>query len=141
MKRFKYFLLMLSLVAVAFTGCDSSGEEELIVDENERIVGKWTVDSQTLFEVEVDGDGSWISFDGCDGNSCSGTDYMASDQSSGTFSYSFNADKTKLILVDDDPDAGGNYSGEWTIDEFTNNTLIIWIDTGLFGITSITLKK
>ncbi|MEJ2003378.1 MAG: hypothetical protein P8X57_00085 [Cyclobacteriaceae bacterium] len=139
MKRINYFFMVLSLAALAFTGCSDS--EELIVDENERIIGKWTVDSQTLLEVNVPGDGSWLSFDGCETGDCSGIDYMASDETSGTFSYSFGADKTTLVLVDNDPEAGGNYSGEWTIDEFTNNMLVISLDTGLFGVTTITLKK
>ena len=140
MKRFNYFLLIFGLAALAFTGCNSS-EEELIPDENERIVGKWVVDSQTILEITAEGDGSWLSFDGCEGGNCTGTDYMASDQTTGTFSYSFNADKTKLTFVDNDPEAGGNYSGEWTIDEFTNDKLVIWIDTGIFGITTVTFTK
>jgi len=141
MKRLNYFLMLLGLFAFTFSGCSSSEEEQLIADENERIMGKWTVDSQTLFDVKVPGDGSWLSFDGCATGDCTGVDYMASDETSGTFSYSFNADKTKLILVDNDSEAGGNYSGEWTIDKFSNNTLTIWIDTGLVGITTITFKK
>ena len=141
MKQFRYFLLALSVVVLGLSGCSSSEEEELIVDENERIIGKWMVDSQTLFEVNVPGDGSWLTFNGCESGDCTGTDFMASDETSGTFSYAFGQDKTTLIFEDNDSDAGGNYSGEWTIEQFTNSTLVISIDTGLFGVTTITLKK
>jgi hypothetical protein len=140
MKRFNYFLLLL-FVSIGFFGCSRTEEEELTADVNERIVGQWTVDSQTLFEVTVPGDGSYLTFDGCDGDNCTGVDYMASDQTSGTFSYSFAEDNSTITIVDNDPEAGGNYSGEWTIEEFTNNKLVIWIDTALFGITEITFTK
>ncbi len=141
MKRFNYFLILLGLTMIGFTSCSESDSEELIVDVNERIVGKWMVDSQTLFEVNVPGDGSWLTFDGCATGDCTGTDYMASDESTGTFSYIFGTDNSTLIIEDNDSQQGGSYSGEWTIEQFTNNKLVISIDTGLFGVTTITLKK
>lgn len=141
MKRFTniFYLLLVSLFI--FSSC-SEEEPARSVTEYEQIEGTWRIESQRLLDNEFPGDGSTLTFNFCGiETACDGIDYQASEETSGTFSFSFNADKSAIIFEDDDSEAGGNYNGEWAIEEFTSTSLTLSADTGLFGITTIRLKK
>jgi hypothetical protein len=129
------------MIVSAFTAC-SDEEVDPSVTEYERIEGTWIIESQSLLGADVPGDGSSLTFNFCGvDTACDGIDYLASDETSGTFSFSFNADKSKIIFEDNDAEAGGYYDGEWTIDEFTSTSLTISVDTGIFGVTTLELRK
>lgn len=140
MKRYS-ILFLLMVFAISFNACTEESEDPTL-SEYERIEGTWIIESQSLLGADVPGDGSTLTFNFCGMDTpCDGVDYLASDETSGTFSFQFNTDKSGIIFEDNDSDAGGNYNGEWTIDEFSSDRLVISVDTGIFGVTVLTLRK
>ncbi len=140
MKRFASIFFLLSFAFVTITSCTDETEEPTLTNY-EKIEGTWLIESQSLFGSDFPGDGSSLQFNFCGIDTpCDGVDYMASDQTTGSFSFEISEDGSTIIIQDDAED-GGNYNGEWTIDEFTSSSLVISIDTGLFGITTIRFTK
>lgn len=139
MKRFLVIITMLA--STVFTACTDE-EVDPSVSEYEQIEGTWVIESQSLLGADVPGDGSSLTFNFCGIDTpCDGVDYSAAEETSGTFNFRFSEDNTKIIFEDNDSEAGGYYNGEWTIDEFTATRMTIWVDTGLFGVTTIRLVK
>ena len=104
----------------------------------EMLEGKWTITSQELLAVVTPGDGSYLTFNSCS-STCSGTDYKASDASTGTFAYTINDDGTEIV-IDDTTSAGGNYNFTWDILELTEDKFRMTTSTFL-GNLKIEMSK
>ena len=107
-------------------------------EEEKTIKGKWTIDEVTFFGISAPGDGSYLIFDGCD-TECTGQDYKNEDETIGSFTYQLNDDESTLTIQDDQED-GGDWTGEWEIIEFTDNKLVIVLNT-FFGPATYELSK
>ncbi len=127
MKQLFFILLVFS--GAFFVSCESDGEDEPLLAPDERIQGKWVISSSEILGQTVPGDGSYLEFHSCETN-CGGIDYIASDETSGEFSYTLNDNGTLITIVDDSPD-GGAYNGEWDILEFSNSKIVITAETFL----------
>lgn len=127
--------IILGLLSSSFllTGCEKEKIEE------KTIQGKWTIDKVTFWGITSDGDGSYLKFNSCDNDVCIGEDYKSSDQTTGTFDYELSSDETRLIINDESPD-GGSWSGDWTIEKFTENELTISLSTFL-GTATYEMSK
>lgn len=144
MNKFKtssvlFTTLCLLLDASVFTSCKDD-DDEVILAINERIVGKWTVTETKALGFTIPGDGSYITFNACSGGTCTGTDFLAEDESTSELTYEFKSGDTILSIDDSDANAGGAYSGEWTIVSFTNSELLLKAETFL-GEVSIKFNK
>lgn len=120
---------------VFFSGCT---KEELIVDPAERVVGTWKVESITVWGITAPGEGATITFDACGETGCEGSDYVSGDDANYPFTYTLT--ETNLTIEYPDQNTVGDFSGDWTIDSFTNSTLNLSMDTFL-GAMSYKLKK
>lgn len=139
-KNANLFLLLIILFAgtILTTSCGKDDDDVLLPVE-QRIVGTWTIQNSIIFDQQIPGDGSTLTFKECK-TTCSGTDYLGSDESTGTFTYAFIENDTVLSIDDDDSEAGGSYTGDWNIEQFTNSTLTLSGDT-FFGKVSFTFSK
>lgn len=132
MNYLNYKLFGLSVLLIGLLTFSSCGDdEEDLLPVSERILGTWTIKESVIFGATIPGDGSTLTFNECT-SICTGADYLAEDDSMGSFTYSFNSDNTVLIIDDSDASVGGSYSGEWTIEGFTNNAITLKGNT-LFG--------
>ena len=131
-------IMSIMILIPMFFGCDTTSEEP--VEVNERIQGTWTISSMNMFGVDIPGDGSTLTFNGCDAT-CTGQDYEATGETTGTFTYEFIENNTQLKITDNDPDNGGSYNGTWDILDFTSSKLRLTIDTGLLGNIQMEMNK
>ena len=104
----------------------------------EMLEGKWIIDSQEILATVQAGDGSYLTFAACS-PTCSGTDYKASNQTTGSFTYSIDSEATQLTIVDQTND-GGNYNYVWDILELTDTDLRITTST-ILGNLKIEMTK
>ena len=99
------------------------------------IQGKWMINSVDLGGIMSPGNGSYLIFMGGESN-CKGSDFDATTQTHGSFSYEFNADGTILTIHDAD-DGGGNYNGSYQVNQSNDNQLSIigqYCEGGVFTI-------
>ncbi len=122
------------LIATTFTACKKT--EEATPQQN--LIGKWTITSSELLGSVVPGDGSYLVFSG-DGVSGSGSDHKASDNSTGTFTYTMNSDATSIVIADT-MSAGGSYNGTWDILELTDDKFRITATT-ILGNLKVEMAK
>jgi hypothetical protein len=137
MKKLIYLFALMALMVMVIPSCET---EETDKTPAEQLVGKWDISSTEILTQVIPGDGSYLIFEECGAESCGGTDYMAGDGTTGTFSYVLNEDATTLTIEDSSSD-GGSYNGTWDVLELTNDELRIFADTGLFGTLKIELTK
>jgi hypothetical protein len=104
----------------------------------ELIQGKWIITSSEILATTVNGDGSYLTFNACS-SSCTGTDYKASDGSSGTFEYVLNSEGTQIVIVDGSSN-GGSYNYTWDILELTDSRFRITTTTA-FGNFKVEMSK
>ena len=104
----------------------------------ENLEGKWIITSQELLATVTAGDGSYLTFGACS-STCSGTDYKASDQTTGSFTYVLNEDATQLS-INDQLTAGGNYNYVWDILELNETNLRMTAST-ILGNLKIEMTK
>jgi hypothetical protein len=135
MKLFEKTITLLLLVSLLFS-CNVTEDD---VEPDKTLTGKWTITNTKFLGLNIPGDGSYLSFSDCEGASCSGVDYKASDQSSSTFTYVLDNEES-IKIIDNDSSKGGSYSGTWTIQEYTTSKLILKIGT-IFGDQVITFEK
>ena len=100
--------------------------------------GKWTITSQEILTTVIPGDGSYLTFDACS-STCSGVDYKAGDNTSGTFTYTLNEEATLLTIADTSAD-GGNWGATWDVLELSETDLRITATTP-FGNVLVELSK
>lgn len=131
--RSLFFFAGISLV-LALTAC----KKEDSLTPGQMLEGRWIIDSQELLGNEVPGDGSYIEFFGSEGTG-SGSDYKASDGSTGAFTYQLNEEAT-LLTINDSSNDGGNYDATWDILTLTDNSLRMTAST-IFGSMLIELSK
>ena len=120
-------ILKLSRIAIIFLMVFISCKNDVLTP-NEMLVGKWMITSKEILGVEIPGDGSYLIFNACS-QTCTGTDFKASDSSSGTFNYTLNEDATQIVINDQTSD-GGAYNYTWDILELTETN---------FRMTTITI--
>jgi len=130
MRTVYLFLLAASLL---FVGCKKD-----VKTASEILEGKWIITSQELLANVTPGDGSYLTFNACS-SACTGTDYKASDMSSGTIEYILNDDATQIVIIDNSPD-GGSYNATWDILELTEDAFRITGSTA-FGNLKIEMIK
>ena len=135
MKLFAKTITILLLTSL-FLSCTKTDDD---VEPDKTLTGKWSITNTKFLGINIPGDGSYLSFSDCEGTTCSGVDYKASDQSSSTFTYVLN-DEESINIIDNDSSKGGSYSGTWTIQEYTTTKLILKIAT-IFGDQVITFEK
>ncbi len=126
-----YSVFILSLI---FVSCKK--EEEKLPEE--MLEGKWVIYNQEILGSTYPGDGSYLTFSG--GLSGTGTDFKASDTTTGQFTYTMNEDATQITIVDTMSE-GGNYNFTFDILELNEERFRITANTGLFGDMLIELNK
>lgn len=131
----KKLFLFGAVIALGLTSCEKEEETQETVKTLE---GTWTIESSLIFGMTIPGDGSTLKFNGCD-TECTGEDYMASDETTGSFTYELSEDETTLTIVDED-EAGGSYGGTWTVVKYTDSELDLSTET-FFGPMTIEMKK
>ena len=130
-------ILKLTGIAIVFAVVLVSCKTEVLTPQ-EMLEGKWIITTQELLGVTVPGDGSYLVFNACSAT-CTGTDYKASDSSSGTFDYTMNENATE-ILINDPTNDGGNYNYNWDILELTETNFRITASS-IFGNLKIEMTK
>ncbi|MFT5777725.1 MAG: hypothetical protein ACI837_000673 [Crocinitomicaceae bacterium] len=131
--RILKFTPIILLVALTAFACKKES-----TDPAELIQGKWIITSSEILGVEVPGDGSYLTFDAC-AASCTGTDYRASDQTTGAITYTLNEDATLITIVDNSAD-GGSYNGTWDVLELNENNFRITVST-LLGNLKVEMSQ
>jgi len=134
MKKIVKHTLLICSCMMLLTDC----KKEEPPTPKEMLEGKWTITSQELLTVVAPGDGSYLTFNACS-STCNGTDYKASDASTGTFTYTMDDDATEIV-INDTISAGGNYNYTWDILELTEEKFRITTTTFL-GNLKIEMSK
>ena len=134
-KKTAFYFLGL-VFSVSLLSCEKQGED--IVEPS--IEGKWKITSQEIFGSTVPGDGSYLKFDSCFDTICNGTDFKASDSTTGDFTYVLSEDETILEINDQDSD-GGNYNYTWDILELSNSNLRMIANTALGTLKIEMIRK
>lgn len=129
------YLKLSCVVAVLFSSCKKDDDKKTPA---ELIVGKWVVYNTVLLAQDVPGDDSYLVFNSC-GGTCSGTDFRASDTTSGSFTYVLNEEGSYLAITDT-TFAGGSYNGTWDVLEIGDDRLRITITT-ILGDLKIEMNK
>ena len=70
---------------------------------------------------------------------CEGTDFEAIDDTTGSFTYTLNAEGTSITIVDTSLD-GGAYNGTWQVTDFTNSSMTLTGST-ILGDVAFNLSK
>ena len=125
--------IVLIVVSFIFSACINKAETP-----HEMLVGKWIITSQEILGITAPGDGSWLQFNDCS-TSCNGTDYMAGDQSTGSFTYVMDDDAT-TITISDSMNEGGYYNYTFDILELTKTNFRITTST-ILGNLKIEMTK
>jgi len=127
------------ILALAATGAIlSSCEKTEPLQPQDMLEGQWTIYNQEFLGQYIAGDGSYLTFSG--GLAGTGTDFKASDTTSGTFTYTMNDEATQIIIVDTMSE-GGNYAYTWDVLELTETKLRMTASTGAFGDLLIEMDK
>lgn len=132
------FFTLFTLSLFLLVGATSCEQEEPLTPE-QMLTGKWIIQSSEILGTVVPGDGSFITFNACDGSTCTGTDFEATDNTSGTYTYSLASDAS-TITIDDSTSDGGNYNGTWDILELTETDFRI-VGNTLFGSLKMEMTK
>lgn len=141
MKKVFKIPALIFVIFIAITSCDQLLDEDP-VPENvyEQISGTWVIDEVNMFGTDIQGDGSSLTFTKCDEPPCTGQDYKASGETTGTFTYQFIENDSKILIVDED-EKGGNYNASWSILEFENGNLRMTGEFGVFGNMQLMMSK
>lgn len=124
--------IVLAILIVLSLSYSCTKEEDIPAD---LILGKWMLSSTEVLGTTSPGDGSYLIFE-----ASTGTDYMASDSTSGTFTYELNTDGTILIINDTTYD-GGYFNFTFDVLQLSEETLRITTDTGILGNMLLTFGK
>lgn len=136
----KKLLGYLMIISMLF-GCDQLGsEDEEPTNVYEKIKGTWTIYNMNMWAIDIPGDGSTLTFDFCDEPPCTGRDYEASEGTTGTFTYEFIENDTKVLIVDEDPN-GGNYNTTWDVLDLEKSKLRMTGEFSIFGSMLIEMSK
>ena len=100
--------------------------------------GRWIIDSSEILAQVIPGDGSYLEFNSCS-STCNGSDFKASDMSTGDFSYVLSSDAS-TITITDTLSAGGNYNATWDILELTEDDFRI-VGNTILGSLKIEMSK
>lgn len=128
------YLYSLLIVALGFVSCK---KDESNLPENQ-IEGKWIIYNQEILGSSVPGNGSYLTFSG--GLSGTGTDYKASDSTTGQFTYAMDEEATQIEIVDTMSE-GGNYNYTFDILQLDGDRFRFTANTGLFGDLLIEMNK
>jgi hypothetical protein len=123
---------------IGLLSCEKS-EEDVFATPYAKINGTWKVEGTRAFGRTFPGDGSSLTFNDCTSAPCSGTDYLASDKSSGNFTYTIASDQ-KSITIADPSGEGGSFNGRWDVLVFEKSSLRLSSESVL-GTMVIELKK
>ncbi len=126
-----FFILVLTLT---FVSCNKE-ESDL---PGSQIEGKWVIYNQEILGSSSPGDGSFLTFSG--GLTGTGTDFKASDTTTGEFTYTMDEEATQIVIVDTMSD-GGNYNFTFDILQLDNERLRMTGNTGAFGDLKIEMNK
>lgn len=129
--KYLYYLLIVALGIVSCKKDESNSPEN-------QIEGKWVIYNQEVLGSSVPGDGSYLTFSG--GLSGTGTDYKASDSTTGQFTYVMDEEATQIEIVDTMSD-GGNYNYTFDILQLDAERFRFTANTGLFGDLLIEMNK
>lgn len=129
--KYLYYLLIVALGIVSCKKDESNSPEN-------QIEGKWVIYNQEVLGSSVPGDGSYLTISG--GLSGTGTDYKASDSTTGQFTYVMDEEATQIEIVDTMSD-GGNYNYTFDILQLDAERFRFTANTGLFGDLLIEMNK
>ena len=134
----KYFTGSFLLMALAFfsSGCEREGAST----PAEMLVGKWNITATMVAGRPTPGEGSYLEFDACQDDTCTGTDHMAEHGTTGSITYDLAADG-RTIKITDTSAAGGVFRGTWTILEFDEEKLRIGLRDAMLGDVVLELEK
>lgn len=125
----KIILILVLAISLAY----SCKKDEIA--PSEMIKGKWIITSTEVLGNPYPGNGSYLIF-----NTDSGIDYDASDSTSGTFTYTIDADAT-LLVINDTMSDGGNYNFSFDILELNETKMRLTTETIIFGNILMSLEK
>ncbi len=127
---------LLIALALFSSGC----ERERAPTPAEMLVGKWNITANDVNGKMIPDDGSYLEFDACSDDTCTGTDHLALDATTGSITYDLAADG-RTITITDTSNAGGMFRGTWTILKLDEKELWIGIRAGNLGAMGIELEK
>jgi len=134
--KLKRNLIMLTIVAAVAYSCNGSSSS---MTPQEKLEGKWVVDNAELLGGTIQGDGSYLQFDACDGaGSCTGIDFMADDTTTGSFSYVLYEEDS--LVITDTMSEGGAWTATWDILELSETKLRM-IANSIFGTVKYEFNK
>jgi len=127
------FLVSIVLFFSAFS-CDV--EDDIIGLE-----GTWEVTNTEALAISniSANNGNRLSFSSCE-SLCEGSDYTNADQSTGTFTYTYDQVDNAIIIIDNS-EVGLNYSGTWFILDLSATNLRMTNETSLFGNVILQFKR
>jgi len=127
------FLLSIVLLLCIFS-CD-------VEEEVEGLEGTWEVTNTEALAISniSANNGNRLSFSSCE-SLCEGSDYMDADQSTGTFTYTYDKVDNAIIIIDNS-EVGLNYSGTWFIIDLNDTSLRMTNETSLFGNVILQFKR
>ncbi len=129
--------IIIIVSVIGFIGFGCAGKEN--TPPEELIQGKWLVDEAELLGATIPGDGSYLTFNACDGAGlCGGVDYMADGGTTGSFTYTLYAEDS-LVIVDTISN-GGAWTATWDILELTKTRLRM-IANSIFGTVKYEFDK
>lgn len=141
MKNVKELFLVIILCCFGINACDlTSEEDEAPANVYEKISGTWTINQMNMLGMNIPGDGSTLTFEFCDQPPCTGQDYEASGETTGTFTYEFVENDTKIVIIDEDEN-GGNYNTTWSVLDFGTQELRMSGDFSIFGSMLLEMSK
>ena len=141
MKTLQKKLFGILMITSLLFGCEQlSSEDEGPTNVYEKIKGTWTIYNMNMWATDIPGDGSTLTFDFCDEPPCTGRDYEASEGTTGTFTYEFIENDTKILIVDEDPN-GGNYNTTWDVLDLEKSKLRMTGEFSIFGSMLVEMSK
>ncbi|MBN4072830.1 hypothetical protein JYT74_02195 [Crocinitomix catalasitica] len=134
--------LLIVFLVIAILGSSCTKEEPPTADE--MLVGKWVITEVELLGSTGAGDGSYLIFDACSGQtSCTGWDYSSDDDTTASLTYTLASDASTLTIADTiwGLTSGESWDATWDILELTETRLRMIGDAGIFGTIKYEFDK
>lgn len=138
MKKLLAILSIFSALTLVMLACGSEEDQKFVTPLS--LEGTWVIQNADFMGDKIEGDGSTLTFRDGDRPVKPGADYMASNETSGEFAYSISPDQRYINIIDYSDD-GGAYTGKWEVITTRENRIRLSMDSGTYGIMTVTLVK
>lgn len=122
----RYTLCILN-AGIIFIGCKKETSESELTPQ-QKLVGTWKIDKTSLGSASASNTGT-ITFNDCSTDSCTGSGYQASDNTTGGFIWKLVNNNTQIAFRDTSPNDGGYWNGTYDIVTLTKTNLTFQVNT------------